>query len=391
LTAVEAEASWVAATSECCVIHVVSGTAAHRDLPQLIDHVDDAFRQASAKLSEPLASPYNIYFVDRVLGQGGYAVDSIAISYLDRDYTGGGLYEVLVHEAVHLLDQQFATGRTTFLSEGLAVWVAGGHYHQEDLDQRMTALVELDDYLPIQEVIDNFNIVQHEIAYLEAAGLVNYLIETYGWDHVKAFYSDASPADAATQSAAVNLHLVRHFDKSIVQVEEDWLAYLEEQPRDLSAKINLQKTLRYYDVMREYQLEYDPTAYYLYAWLPAPEEAEVLGTTADFQRHPEFKTNIVLESMLQSASVALFRGDYELVDALLNSVQRVLNNDGRFLDPLANSYLDIVLAVEDFGYEVQQIGLQGNEATVLANQPGKQELTQLKIIQNSNQSWILSR
>jgi hypothetical protein len=169
------------------------------------------------------------------------------------------------------------------------------------------------------------------------------------------------------------------------------LAYLEEQPRDLSAKINLQKTLRYYDVMREYQLEYDPTAYYLYAWLPAPEEAEVLGTTADFQRHPEFKTNIVLESMLQSASVALFRGDYELVDALLNSVQRVLNNDGRFLDPLANSYLDIVLAVEDFGYEVQQIGLQGNEATVLANQPGKQELTQLKIIQNSNQSWILSR
>jgi hypothetical protein len=390
LTEIEAEASWVVAASECCVLHVISGTAAHRDLPQLIDHVDDAFRQASAKLKEPLASPYNIYFVDRVLGQGGYAVNSIVISYLDRDYTGGGLYEVLVHEAVHLLDQQFATGRTTFLSEGLAVWVAGGHYHQEDLDQHMAALVELDDYLPIHKVIDNFNIVQHETAYLEAAGLINYLIETYGWDRVKAFYSDASPADAATQSAAIDLHLKSHFGSSLVQVEEDWLAYLKEQPRDLNANLNLQKTLRYYDVMREYQLEYDPTAYYLYAWLPEPEEAEILGATADFRRHPDFTTNIVLESMLQSASVALFRGDYELVDALLDSVQRVLNNNGQFLDPLANSYLEIVLAVEEVGYEVQQIGLQGNEATVLANQPNKQDLTQLRFIQNGNQSWILS-
>ena len=49
---------------------------------------------------------------------------------------------------------------------------------------------------------------------------------------------------------------------------------LSRQPRDRTAVTNLRTTIRYYDVMRDYQQDYDPSAYYLYAWLPPPLEAE---------------------------------------------------------------------------------------------------------------------
>jgi hypothetical protein len=44
----------------------------------------------------------------------------MVVSYVDRRYAGGGLHELLVHEATHILDQQFAPQRISFLAEGLA-------------------------------------------------------------------------------------------------------------------------------------------------------------------------------------------------------------------------------------------------------------------------------
>ena len=142
--------------NDCCRVHIVSGTAAHRDLAKLLEQVDAAFLEAAVKLSETLAGPYDVYMVDRVLGQGGYARDSMVVSYLDRDYIGGGLKELLVHEAVHLIDRRIAPNPITFLSEGMAVWAAGGHYHQQDLNQRMNALVEIGRYRGLDRVIDDF-------------------------------------------------------------------------------------------------------------------------------------------------------------------------------------------------------------------------------------------
>ncbi len=387
----EANASWVSVSNACCTVHVVSDTAAQRDIDKLLPIIDAAFTQAAAMMDEPLNDPYDVFLVDRVIGQGGYAIDSMVVSYLDRNYAGGGLNEVMVHEAVHLIDQQFAPDRITFLSEGLAVWVAGGHYQQEDLGQRMAALVELGLDIPLPNVIENFQAIQHEIGYLEAASFVSYLIETYGWPRVRDFYAATTADDGYALAGAISANLQGHFGKSLEEVEADWREYLLGFPRDRSVLTNLEATIRFYDVMRRYQTLYDPTAYYLYAWLPEPENAQEWEATADLNRHPEAAVNIALETMLQAANEQLSRGDFALANALLDSVNRVMNNNGQFLDPLAKAHLDIVLAAEEMGYEVQKISVTGSQAVALVTRPNRQEMTQLQLVLSNNRKWTLTK
>ena len=182
---------------------------------------------------------------------------------MDRRYAGGGLYELLVHEATHIIDQQFAPQRISFMAEGLAVWVTGGHYKVEDLTQRSAALVALGDYVPLTTLINDFYPVQHEIGYLEAGGLVNYLVGRRDWNTFKSFYSDISAADAPTLAEAVDINLQRYYGATLAQIEADWLASLQSITPDPSAVEDLRTTIRYYDVARHYQELYDPTAHYL--------------------------------------------------------------------------------------------------------------------------------
>ncbi len=387
----EAEAMWITTNSACCRIHVVSDTAAYRDIDELLILIDDAFNTAAAKLREPLTGVYDIYLIDRVIGQGGYTSDSIVVSYLDRNYAGGRLEELLVHEATHLIDKQIAPDHITFLSEGVAVWVAGGHYKQQILGEQMAALVEIGDYVPLAEVIDNFSATQHEIGYLEAASFISFLVERYGWTQVRNFYSSSTTDDGATLSAAIEANTFFYFGKNLEALEADWMIYLANLPRNRFASTELIATIRFYEVMRRYQTLYDPTAYYIYAWLPSPEDAEKWGATADFSRHPETITNLTLEVMLTSANEALIQGDYDQLNALLDSVGRVMNNNGRFLDPLAKSYLNVVQTTYDLGYEVQQVDVNGDQATVLAISVEELNARRLRFRLNQDRNWVLAQ
>lgn len=379
LSAAESNAAWVTAETTCCIVHAVTGTAAYRDLPDLLTAVETAVQQASNRLNEPITRKLHVYFIDRVLGQGGYAGSSMVISYLDRQYTGRGLHQVLVHEATHLIDRQFAPQRIISLAEGVAVWASDGHYKTENLDQRAAALLVLERYIPLAQLIDNFYPVQHEIGYLQAAGLVNYLIGLRGWEHFRAFYSDVTQDDAATLSEAVDLNLQIYYNKTLADLEAEWLAYLQTIPLDDAVVADLATTIRYFDVMRQYQVQYDPTAYFLTAWLPYPQEVEEQGNPADLMRHPQTEVNITLEVMLHDADMALRNGDYNRANVLLDSIMRVLNNKGAFIDPLATSYLNIVHTATDSGYRVQQVTLNGNEAVVVATTTNTNNLVQLNL------------
>ena len=163
-----------------------------------------------------------------------------------------------------------------------------------------------------------------------------------------------------------------YFSSSLEEVEADWLEYLSNFPRDRPTLTNLQSTIQLYDVMRRYQTMYDPTAYYLYAWLPSPELAVQLDATADFSRHPDEITNVALETMLKAANDALSEEDYDQVNALVISIDRVIKNNGKFLDPLAKSYHDIIQTASESGYEIQQLRVTGLDAVVLQDRaPGQ--------------------
>lgn len=387
--ATERNATWVTAETGCCVVRVVSGTAAYRDLTELLAQIETAVAQSAAKLNVTIEDKLDIYLIDRVIGQGGYAGNDIVVSYLDRQYASQGFYQVMVHEATHILDRQFAPERITFLAEGLAVWTAEGHYKQENLKERTAALVAIDQYIPLANLIDNFYPVQHEIGYLESAGLVNYLIETYGWPTFRDFYADVTPADAATLSAAVDVNMQKYFSRTLAQVEQDWLASLNRVPVSETAVADLQTSIRYYNVMRRYQQQYDPTAYFLTAWLPYPQDMLNSGNTADLTRHPESQMSIALEALFLSADKALRAGDYQRANILLDSITRTMDNNGIFVDPIGINYYNLVQGATAEGYEVQEITLNGDRAVVKATKPNSQIIHDLSW-QLAGQNWILS-
>lgn len=384
----EQNATWVTAETNCCLVHAVSGTAAYRDLPDLLLAVEAAAQQASSTLGAAANRKYDIYFIDRVIGQGGYASSSMVISYLDRQYNGRGLPQVLTHEMVHLLDRQFAPQRITFLAEGLAVWVTGGHYKPEDINERAVALVKMGEYLPLVDLINDFYLVQHEVGYLQAASFVDYLVQRNGWQLFKAFYMDVTADDAPTLVEAVDVNVQIYYGLTLAEMEAEWVAALDALPLSETAVRDLQTTVRYYDVMRDYQIAYDPTAHFLTAWLPYPNDVRDLGNPADLMRHPQEEINITLETMLFSADTALRAGDYDRANVLLDSVTRVLVQDGRFIDPLAVSYRDIVQKMLAVGYEPQQITLNQETAVVLATFPRNNNLITLNL-RLRGEGWII--
>lgn len=384
----EANAAWVMSETACCRVHVVSGTAAYRDLPDLLVEVETAVKQAAARLNEEPQRKLDIYFVDRVIGQGGYAGSDLVVSYLDRDYTGILLHQVLVHELVHLIDQQFAPQRISFLAEGIAVWASGGHYKPENLDQRAAALVELDHYVPLTTLVNDFYPVRHEIGYLQAASFVNYLIEKYGWTQFREFYSNAQVDDAPTAAQALDLNLQIHYNQTLASLEAEWLAYLNGLKWDATAVADLETSLYLYDIMRQYQQQYDPSAYFLTAWLPYPGEVRQNGTPADLTRHPQAEINITLEVMLQAASQNLLAGNFNRANVILDSVSRVLNTNGSFQDPLAENYRRIVHQAIAQNYQVQAVDLSGEKAQVWATRAGSDVLVPLTF-SLKGQDWQL--
>lgn len=384
----EIGASWVTADTDCCILHVVSGTAAHRDLSRLRETVDAAVQEAAARLRVEQQEKIDIYLIDRVIGQGGYAGSNIVVSYLDRNYAGGGLYEVLMHEAVHVLDRQFAPNRIAFLAEGLAVWATGGHYKQENVDQRMGALRRAGLYLPLPDLIEEFYLQQHEISYLQAAGFISYLVNTYGWERVKAFYSAVTPRDGMTLVQVMEQTSQNHFGASLDQVEAGWMAYLDDIPHDPQVTADLLATIRYYDLMRRYQLHYDPTAHFLKAWLPYPQELEERQLTAELTRHPTAEFNVTLEVMLGAVDRALMAGEHTRANVILDSVERVLDNSGQFVDPLSVNYHELVTKLTDLGFEVHQVELEGNRAVAQVTEGRRVTLRAVTMVLR-NQAWIL--
>lgn len=384
----EDAAEWITAETACCVAHVVSDTAAARDFNYLLDELERAVQVASARLNQPPTRKLQVYFIDRVVGQGGFAGSDMVVSYVDRAYAGGGLTELLIHEAVHVLDQEFAPRRIAPLAEGMAVWVTGGHYKPEDLSRRSSALLAINRYVPLTQLFNDFYPLQHEIGYLQAGGFVSYLVERGGWPTFREFYSNVTSDDGDTLAEAVDVNLQQYYGVGLPQMEAEWLTYLQGQAPSAAEVDDLATTIRYYDIMRRYQQAYDPTAYFLTAWLPHPTAVREQGNPADFSRRPKEEINITLEVMLEAADRALRAGDFARSNVLLDSVSRILDSNGTFIDPLAITYQKIVRAAAAFDYELQEVEVKGDTAFAVATQAPFIRLTTLNMEQRG-QEWVI--
>ena len=382
------EATWAQADSNCCVVNYFTGTAAERDLDVFLDEIDLQAQDVVDRFGIEFSEPVTITLLSRLLGHGGFASSEIQVSYLDRDYSAGSAEMVIHHEMVHILDSRLESDfRPSLFVEGLAVYLTGGHFKQEPLMARAAALLDswgtppqpgLGWYIPLVQLADDFYDTQHEIGYLEAAALVEYMVDTYGWEEFMDFYHTIEP-DPESQAAAIDTALRSHLNLSLADLEQAFLDALQQFPADPVAEVDVRLTVQFYDTVRRYQQRLDPSAYFLTAWLVDTTAMRKAGIVADYLRHPDQPINLALETMLADAGEDIHLGEYRAAESTISAVNAVLQAEEEgWLNPFAASlaaadYLQVVQLLVDnpdwFGVgpetriEPQRIWIEGTSAT----------------------------
>ena len=362
----EPGAHWAAAAIDCCVLHYITGSSAERDLERLEQMAADQALSVSQKMGAEFAERVSIVLLPRVLGHGGFTTQDISLAYLDRNYAGSTTQMVLHHELVHVLDMQLGGDlRPTLLLEGLAVYLSGGHFKPEPLMPRATALLDLGWYIPLRSLIDDFYPAQHEIGYLQAGALVEYLVERWGWSAVSAFYRDIHPvSENGSQSQAIDKALRVHFDISLSALEDQFKQALRAERVTDELRQDVRLTVKQYDLIRSYQQLLDPSAYFMTAWLPDSKESRQRGIVADYLRRPLEIENLTIETLLVNADTALRRGKYAEAEQILQSVEAVLFaiQSGAALpldaSPLAREHAAVIAVLLDQGCEPQRLAIE---------------------------------
>jgi hypothetical protein len=334
-------ASWNTSQTECCVIHYVSGTAAARDLDQIVPIVNEQANRSAQRMGVAFVDPIEVVLLPRVLGHGGFASDEIAISYLDRNYANNDLAQVIHHEMIHILDRRLGGEYLpSIFVEGLAVYQSGGHFKPEPLLSRAKALPAAGLYIPLTHLADQFYTSQHEVGYLQAGALVSYMVDTWGWQAFDTFYRSIPQPSDGLPSTAINQALQNQFDISLAELESQFLLTLEKQSLNPDMREDMLLTVQLYDTIRRYQQALDPSAYFLTAWLLNGPEMRQRGIVADYLRHPDETENQYLETMLVSAGDFLVAGQYSEAQRILIAVNSALDTiDGGSADPLTTSSL----------------------------------------------------
>jgi hypothetical protein len=315
----EPQAAWTSTQTDCCIIHYITGTAAARDIDTLATLADEQSAAVAAQMGASLQERIPLIFMPRVIGHGGFAWDGVYISYLDNNYVGNEMELVLHHEFVHYYDDWIGGEyMPVMLQEGLAVYLSGGHFKPEPLGPRAAALLDLGWYIPLTTLLDDFYNQQHDVGYLEAAALVQYLYETYGPGAFIEFYRTIPYPEGTPDSITLDLALQNEFGSSLASLETRFKQYLASQMVTDDIRRDLELTAAYFDAVRRYQSLLDPSAYFLTAWLPDGRVMREQGIVADLTRHPLGWKNRLVEWMLMRVHNELFSADYS---ATANSIE----------------------------------------------------------------------
>ena len=322
----EPAAHWVSTTTVCCNLYYITGTAAERDINIISQEADEQSEAVSAQMGSSINKRIDIILMSRVVGHGGFNWSGIYISYLDTNYLGNDMSILFHHEFTHYYDNILGgIYLPAMLQEGLAVYLTGGHFKSEPLEPRTAALFELGWYIPLTAIADDFYNQQHDIGYLEAGALVQYLVETYGWGAFNGFYRSIPAPENQAVSAVVDNALLDHFGITLADLETAYLAYLRSQTVTDEVRSDLQLTVTFFDTVRRYQEALDPSAFFLTAWLPDGSVMRQRGIVADFLRHPGEWENRLFESLLIRSQRELFGGDYRSSESNLIWTNWLLN------------------------------------------------------------------
>lgn len=373
----EADPQWAIRELDCCVLHYITGTAAERDIAQIAQTVQEAADEFNAFSPRPISEKFNIFLIDRMWYNGAFGwPEGLVIAYTDRYYGPGqgelGLKTIVRHEIGHAVYPFFSYG------EGFSVYLAGGHYKPEPIAQRAAAMLSLGYDNPDR----GGPIPQHEIQYLHQAALVDYIVETYGWDTLLEFIDLIVPLGTA-ETALQNTAYLQAFGITQEQLNQDFYTWLEtidpgEQVTDLELSVQLQ------ELRRTYQETYTPK----------PEI--LLSLNEETAKKPEFvhiaireahtPAHIATELLIANAQKALLAGNYDATRNFIEALKSILTS-GKLEHPLAQEYANIALTLFSAGYETLTLDLNGSLANVQASK-SPPEIESLSLYKE-NGRWII--
>jgi hypothetical protein len=240
----------------------------------------------------------------------------------------------------------------------------------------------LDWYLPLAPLTDNFYRSQHEIGYLQAGALVEFLIQTWGWEAFQDFYADFR--EFPSQSQALDDALRRNYSLGLEELEAQFVEILRSQPYDPGLLADVRLTVQYYDTVRRYQQALDPSAYFMTAWLLDTQKMREQGIVADYLRHPQTTINLILELVLANAGEAIAQGRLQYAEQHILAANAVLDalQDG-WQDPLNASILaaNVASAAE---------ALQQNPVWIGASPGSQLEIQRLWVDGEQARAWVSS-
>ncbi len=371
----EEDAAWVETETDCCTLHTITQTAAHRDVEELAALLEKSASDIAAETGGTITEKFDIYFIDRMWGNGGFGGDGeLVLVYTDRFYGPVEMETVMRHELTHAMNLGMPEeGRIFRFNEGLAVFLAGGHYKPEPLVQRGAALAELG-YSP---TLTEMFTAQHEVVYLKGAVLLAYIDQVYGEDTLWEFVSAAS-IDPLTEPLELNDEAIQPvFGMSLEEFDREFQAWLSridpgEQVDDLRLTIRLQ------DLRRDYQDRFSlPPTFIFGTAEDAYGRPEALPSLIREAREPE---NITIELLIANAQTAIHDGRYDEAERLVGALERVLRT-GSLDDPVVADTWEIVTLLDSMGYEAVSMQVDGDQAvgTVTQSAPALEEVTLEKI------------
>ncbi len=332
MDALESKAEWVEIERYCCRFFTPTFTPATRDITTLTQMAEQGLREVEETLGRGVYPiPIPVFITSVVWGNGGFASQGagITITYTDRNFSPADANMLLKHEMTHWALFPLQQGVPMILVEGAATYTAGGHYKPEPIPRRSAALLQSGQYIALGELADHFRDHQHDIAYLEAAGLVAYLVETHGMPAFIEIY--ASQNNGQSPSEWLDRAFERYLSQSLGEVESDFIAWLEqmnpeEQIEDLAVTIALNDTTRFYQELHA------PFQQSLTLYQSAISESPV----APFIRRTQDPASIALELMLAAAQRALREGDYAMAMLLNDSVREAMETGDFSAEPVSN-------------------------------------------------------
>jgi hypothetical protein len=220
------------------------------------------------------------------------------------------------------------------------------------------------------------------------------MVDRWGKEAFMTFYRDIHPVEENTQSGAIDAALQVHFGMSFADLEADFLTILRRTEISPAEVEDVRLTVAFYDTVRRYQQTFDPSAYFLTAWLPDGPYMRENGIIADLVRHPAELENLTLETMLVAADQAASVGDLDRMAAIVSAVNQVL--DAFELEaaapfdvhPMGRTYFQITTLLFAHGYQVQWIEIHETTAQAAANQ-GWPTLTYFEFVMEGG-NWVLN-